>query len=329
MRRGLMKWDEAELPRATLELRVARLQDAMASAGLDAVIVYTNLVRSAGVAWLTGFSPYWADGVLMVPRSGEPVFATTLSNRVASWVRSVKPIGDLVHHPRPGAALAQRLSGAHKVGVVELDDLPSGIYDDLADGLAEAAIIDASAVFGAARVPDAAERALLTRADEIAWTALGYVPAVRPLSVGDAIGPVEEAARRAGAEEAYLAIAPDAAANMTFLRVSGSAPCGDVFAVRASVAYKGAWVRRIRSFGADFSNVEAWFASLLERYQDRTTLRDAMRDLGGARLVKCFAEAPLGTRPLAVVDTAPVILTVQLDLAGIPWCGAGLVARSN
>ena len=68
MRRGLMGWDEAELPRSVLEARLKQLQDAMARQGLEALILYTNLVRPAAVCWLTGFTPYWIESLLLVPQ---------------------------------------------------------------------------------------------------------------------------------------------------------------------------------------------------------------------------------------------------------------------
>src|SRR5690348_12857098 len=79
MRRGLMGWDEAELPRSVLEARLERLQAAMAREGLDALLLYTNLVRPAAVCWLTGFTPYWIESLLLVLRSGPPMLATALS----------------------------------------------------------------------------------------------------------------------------------------------------------------------------------------------------------------------------------------------------------
>ena len=90
MRRGLMQWDPEEIPLEALMQRVRRLQAAMAAGGLDAILLYTNFIRSAAVSYMTAFSPYWADGVLMVPRTGEPLFATTLSKRVGPRVRSRK-----------------------------------------------------------------------------------------------------------------------------------------------------------------------------------------------------------------------------------------------
>ena len=45
MRRGLMAWDENELPRGTLVERIAGLRTMMQRERLDAFICYTNLVQ--------------------------------------------------------------------------------------------------------------------------------------------------------------------------------------------------------------------------------------------------------------------------------------------
>ena len=129
MRRGLMAWDSDEIPVRVLKERAERLQAAMAAAGQDALILYTNFIRSAAVSHLVGFSPYWADGILLVPRQGEPVFATTLSKRVGSWIQTVKPVGDLVNTPAPGKVLGERLAklGVRRVAILELDAFPGGL----------------------------------------------------------------------------------------------------------------------------------------------------------------------------------------------------------
>ena len=155
MRRGLMAWDANEIPLETLAARLGRLRAAMAVNGEDALLLYTNFIRPGAVCWLTAFSPYWADGILMVPREGEPVFATTLSNRVASWVQSVKPVGALLHSPYPGTALAARMKqdGAKRVAILELDAFPGGVYDELEAGLDGVDIVEGAASFAAARIP--------------------------------------------------------------------------------------------------------------------------------------------------------------------------------
>ena len=68
---------------------------------------------------------------------------------------------------------------------------------------------------------------------------------------GALAGLVEKHARLAAAEEAYIAIAADLDADRRLVRVSGPKPLGQRFAVRASIAYKGGWVRRTRSFARD------------------------------------------------------------------------------
>ena len=133
MRRGLMGWDEAELPKSALAARLARLKAAMARDGLDAYLIYTNIVRPSAVCWLTGFTPYWIESLLLVPRAGATLLATALSKRVSDWVRATSRIEDIVNTPRPGAAIGARLAAAsaQRVGVLECDALPAALYDDI------------------------------------------------------------------------------------------------------------------------------------------------------------------------------------------------------
>src|SRR5437899_11279051 len=112
MRRGLMGWDEAELPKSALAARLARLRAAMALDGLDALLLYTNIVRPSAVCWLTGFTPYWIESLLLVPRDGAPMLASALSKRVADWIRATSQIEDIVNTPKPGAAIGARLAAA-------------------------------------------------------------------------------------------------------------------------------------------------------------------------------------------------------------------------
>ena len=70
-----------------------------------------------------------------MPAAGRLVFATALSNRVADWIRSTSPVSEVVSTPAPGKLLGERLAqdaSVKRVGVLELDLLPSGHSDDLA-----------------------------------------------------------------------------------------------------------------------------------------------------------------------------------------------------
>src|SRR4051795_1800269 len=104
-----MQWNPQELPLAALEARIAPLRAGRASAGLDAFLIYTNLVRPSGVCWLTGFTPYWIESLLLVRRTGTPALATALSKRVSEWIRSTAHVEEIINTPKPGTAIGQQL----------------------------------------------------------------------------------------------------------------------------------------------------------------------------------------------------------------------------
>ena len=343
MRRGLMAWDAEEIPLAALQERVRRLQAAMAEAGQDAIVLYTNFIRSAAVSYLTAFSPYWADGMLLVPRVGEPVFATTLSKRVGSWIQTVKPIGDLVTSPAPGTVLGKRLAemrGIRRLAILELDKFPGGLYDELGTALPAIEIVDGTETFAKARnVLDEVEKRLLTKADAMAKQALQSLDP-KDCTLGEAVGAVEKAARLQGAEEVYIAIAPDLDSDRRFLRLSGDRPLGSRFAIRATLAYKGNWVRHTKTYSKDdkdrlaITRADAWFKDVLSRFcsgNAEEVFEGVPPDFSW------IFEAASGTMPLAVIASsntehliphnAPgVIISATATINGVPWCGAGLAA---
>ena len=348
MRRGLMAWDSDEIPVWVLKDRAERLRAGMEAAGQDAMILYTNFIRSAAVSHLVGFSPYWADGVLLVPREGELVFATTLSKRVGSWIQSVKPVGDLVNTPTPGKLLGERLAklGVRRVAILELDAFPGGLYAELAAALPGVEFVDGSESFASLRwVCDPVERGLLERADAIARDALKTVHSGLT-DIGSTVGAVEVHARLQGAEEVYVAIAPDLDADRRFLRLSGARPFVRRFAIRATVAYKGSWIRRTQTYSRDSADqpkierADAWFQTLADSVQrDQPPLFQFLfNPLSNAEVVDLLAEAPVGTRPLAVVASdaksswgkepirpiPALVVSMGMTIDGMPWCGARL-----
>ena len=354
MRRGLMGWNPDELPKAALDARRGRLQAAMAREGLDALILYTNIVRPSAVCWLTAFTPYWIESLLLLLRDGETVLATALSKRVSDWVRATSRIDNIVNTPKPGAAIGARLAaaGAQRVGVLELDALPAGLYDDIAATAPAARLADASALFAAERRHiDAAERGLIARADALALDALAQVDVTQAKDAGALAGLVEKHARLAGAEEAYIAIAPDLDHDRRMVRVSRPAPLAERFALRASVAYKGSWVRRTRSFARDaagaaaYARAAAWLSQLAESIEVErplaAQLADHLAQLRGAELKGLLVESYLGSYPLEAIagagmrgGEAPVagrflVLTVELAIDGVAWLGAAPVFASN
>jgi hypothetical protein len=75
--------------------------------------------------------------------------------------------------------------------------------------------------------------------------------------MGDMTAAVERRARELGAEEIYIAAAPDLARDSRLRRIEGEAALGTSFALRATVAYKGTWIRLVRSFGDEALREEA------------------------------------------------------------------------
>jgi Creatinase/Prolidase N-terminal domain len=250
MRRGLIARSVVELPDAVFDARLDRVRAAMRTAELDALVIYTNNTRPAAVSWLTGFVPYWSEAVLVVPREGGPYLVAALSFRVKSWIERVSRVADVLHTPRIGLKAAQQIAAARPnaaVGVIDFDGLPIGIADDLREGGPGLTLRDASVLFAALRaVADPADIALATKAAAIGRHALA---AVAGENLNAMIAAVESEARRLGAEEIYLAAAADLGRDARFKRIEGEAALGKSFALRVTVAYKGTWVRLVRSIG--------------------------------------------------------------------------------
>lgn len=255
MRRGLISWSRAELPQSVFDMRVAHAQAALAAEGLDALVLYTNHTRPAAVTWFTGFIPYWSEGVLVVPASGRTTLAVALSKRGQPWINEISYIGALISGPRigteAGGVIAALKPGA-AVGVLELDNLPTGTAAQLRAVDPAARFVDATPLFERLRATaEPAEIALATRAAQIAHDALAAIPADAK-DAAAAIAAVERTARLAAAEEVFVAVAADLERSVHFVRSEGAgAKLGAAFALRATVAYKGQWVRMVRTIVRD------------------------------------------------------------------------------
>jgi hypothetical protein len=349
MRRGLMGWNAEELPVAALEARLARLRAAMAKAGMDAFVIYTNNTRPSAVNYVTGFTPYWSDALMLIGKTGAPVFATPLSKRVSEWIRTTDPLSEIVNTPKPGALMGERLAkdaSVKKVGVLEYDTLPSGLADDMAAAAPSVEWVDGTALFtGLRREADDAERGLLAQADAMAVAALHEAETGKAKDAGTLAGLIEQHARLAGAEETYIAVAPDLAADRRLNRTSQPTPLAERFAVRASIAYKGCWIRRTRTFAKDTAKADAWFDSVVRSTEAgkpiTAQLAAKLKELPGATITSWTAESCTGSYPLSAIASSrspgkdtPVngqflVLTVELTLDGAPWIGAAPLIVGN
>jgi hypothetical protein len=348
MRRGYYGWDETELPLTALEARCTRLQAAMRAEKLDGLLLYTNIARPAAVSWLTGFVPYWSEGMLFVPPDGTPDFATALSKRVGEWMRSVTPIGSMVNTPHPAAFFGKRLAergGAARLGVLELDLLPGGQAAALFEAAPSVELVDATDLFQRVRLQrDDAERGLFRAAARIAEDS---VAAFASHDAGDThrlMGEIEKAARNERVEEIFVTVAPDLARANRFLRVDKAPSIGTSFAIRLSLGYKSVWVRRAFSVSRDAATAAA-FAQLDEAFARCVKTLDAARPIAqqieaaiapvqNARLVTWTLECCRGSYPLEIVAgdgvgeadalvAADSVLSVEVALGDVRW----IVAR--
>jgi hypothetical protein len=316
MRRGLLAWDQSEVPAAVLDARVEKCRDAMLDAGFEALLVYNNFPRPAAVSWLTHFVPYWSQGVLLVPQSGPPEYFVSLSKRVAGWVDETSHMGEVISTPRLGADLAKRLVGVRRVGALELSRLPGGVARPLMDGLPNATLEDATALFRSVRHPaDDAEISITRKAAAMAQEALDGALAQGGFARSGALtASIEGPARLAGAEEVLVELAPDLDDNATLQRIDGDVDLAEHYAVRLSLAYKGHWVRVGVTQSVQRERIAHELAANLATIS-------AGEDVDGFQIQNVCYEACVGSFPLSPIDALPdgavgtVSLTLRVDQA--------------
>lgn len=268
MRRGLMSWSHQEMPPERLQARVSEVQAWMAEHGVSALLAHTSIAQPSVVHWLTHFTPYWSEAMMVVWPTGAPTLLASLTKRVHPWMREVGLMGELIMAPRLGEQTAQHLLGrlnpSARVAMVGLNDLSWSVAQPLRHHAPGLQWIDASDGFAALRrASDAAELGLLAQASAKAQMALQATPA-GVSNAAQATAAIEHHARLAGAEEVMLRMAPDLSKPSDWLRVDGDMPLAPRYAVELSLAYKGAWVRWVRNFStdappADWSQAQAWW----------------------------------------------------------------------
>jgi len=329
MRHGLIQWDEADLSTESVRARQARLQQALVDEGLDGLLIYTNHVRSAAVTWATGFTPYWSDALWLQPTEGAPLFATALSKRVGNWIAATNPTSEIEHSPKPGGLIGARLTrlGAARLGVVELDRMPAGLMAEVVD-TCKAELVDATELFAAVRAaPEAVEAQLAVKAAAIADEALASIPALRTCA-GDVMQAVELSARLAGAEEVYVAVAPDLSRDTRFARVKGATPLAARFAIRVTLARHGVWIRRIATFARDhddgtLAKIATWFDTACLDLAPVSGLANKLSETplpAGLNLTAWFVEAPAVGRPLQIVGEDGQDLVRTYGMANLTLC---------
>ena len=93
-------WMELDFPQAEYERRVARIQELMGRDGLDAMILYGGTTSESNVRYVSGFTSFWGDSLVLVPARGAPVLTTNAifhgepmhSNIQSTWLEDIRPL---------------------------------------------------------------------------------------------------------------------------------------------------------------------------------------------------------------------------------------------
>ena len=340
MRRGWMDWVPQEVPEDLLRGRVDKVAAACRAQGADALLLYASFTRPAQVSALTHFVPFWSQALLAVAADGRTMLTMATTGRTVQWIRSTSCVDEVLVGHDIGATVGNWLADKTPSGVVAvagLDDLPQSVLAGLRRTLPQADPREASGWYAALEARFHPTPVVAARTQEIARAGLALVTGRPYLAAHDIVAAIDAHCRAAGAEEVAVALAPDLDRSTVLRRLEGNAPLGARFAVQASVAYKGCWLRMATSFRRDGATaVElpecADARAELQRGAGATVDALATRaaDVIGARLQDWTLEARRGGLPLATVAVAgrpatsevPAFSTLSLQLcAG----GAGFV----
>ncbi|OPZ82752.1 MAG: Xaa-Pro aminopeptidase [bacterium ADurb.Bin429] len=208
------------IPREEFVARIARMQEAMAEAGLDGIMVYGDEYRKENLRYTSNFWPIFERGACFIPRQGEPILAGApegekYAREMSAWhdVRNVKEfacvsVPEEIEYPLASFSsfreiLADTLRGGTRLGLVGQWDIPAPILERVKTAAPGVEIVDAADVINALRlVKSPAEIECLREAGRQACA--GYAKLMEYCVPGNteyqAAGAAEGAARMAGAE---------------------------------------------------------------------------------------------------------------------------------
>ena len=252
MRRGLIARSQVELPDAVFDARLDRLRAAMARR-LDALLVYTNNTRPAGGVLADRLRALLVGGDAgAAARSAPPVLVVALTFRVKPWIERTSRVAEVdpyaAHRHRGGAPDRRRqgrCGGRRRRFRSPVRPASPTICARPARG--SRSPTPASCSPRCAASADPAEIMLAARASAIASAALSCIDPCahrHRRDPGGGRGRGAPARRRGGLCRGSARPRPRPTVHAHRQRASGEPTLGARFAVRASVAYKGSWVRR-------------------------------------------------------------------------------------
>lgn len=254
------KWLELPMPAEEFEGRVARLQEAMAGEGFDALAVYGGLNDPHNVRYLSNFEAWWGDAIVIVPARGEPILLTNSifhgepmhSNVQTTWLKDLR----VTPHPHSTAspkntadmaadALSELGVSTGTIGLVGHQTIPAYLDRQLAQRLAAATLRPATHLLKAMRrIKSAEEVRILREAARIAEQGLvAALNAVRPgVTESELAAAAAAACLAAGAEHLNYGIMCSAGPRSSLKNVFPiPKPLreGEVFVIDVGIKYHG------------------------------------------------------------------------------------------
>ena len=255
MRSGLIAWSKGELPggalRAARGARASRdgARPPRCAGRLHQLHPARRAPRGSPGSRRTGRKASWSCRIAAAPSS-----PSALSKRVQDWIERVACVGDVISGPRfgleAGRAIAEITPGA-RIGVLELDDFPSGTAVELqsADPTRRARRRDRARRPAARAERRRGDRALRACRRDRAARARRNPGRRRHRCGGDRRG--RRRARRGGAEDVFVAVAPRPVRDDRFVRAQGEpVQLGEAFASAGDGCVQGHWVRVARTIVA-------------------------------------------------------------------------------
>jgi Xaa-Pro aminopeptidase len=208
------------IPREEFVARIPRIQESLAEARLDALMVYGDEYRKEQLRYVCNFWPIFERAACFIPAKGLPVVVGApegerYAREMSVWqdVRNVKDfacvtVPEEIDYPLAkfssfGEVLRETLAGGKRLGLVGAWDMPEPILQRVRQGLSGLEIVKADEILHKLRlIKSDAEIACLREAGRLAC--LGYEKLIAHSVPGNtelmAAAAGEAAARAAGAE---------------------------------------------------------------------------------------------------------------------------------
>lgn len=251
MKRGLVSWEKDELPPEELAARLATAHAIGRNKGVDAVVVYSDVWRSNDARYLSNYMPYWNRAFIVAPLDEKPILLCALSPRVYPWIKTVTVHETIIASPSPPATLFKLCAerGWKRVGVFDLDSLPTDLHAELTGGNVELVDIPRSELRPA---PSAVEVRMHARAARMAREVLEQeLAAVKEQNDHELTGTLERVLRHAGAEDVVILVSDGQGPPIP----AEGRPVGPHTSVVVAIEYNGHWAKVTRNFAGVTSSL--------------------------------------------------------------------------